>query len=81
MILWLLIAGRWSFFISFFLIYFTGSESVEEDVLQMFFKDREVNGDFISKASDMLWQREVLKVVDPDAGQSADIGQQAEQVP
>ncbi|EOY33376.1 NF-kappa-B inhibitor-like protein 2 isoform 2 [Theobroma cacao] len=58
----------------------SGSESVEEDVLQMFFKDREVNGDFISKASDMLWQREVLKVVDPDAGQSADIGQQAEQV-
>ncbi|WRX32378.1 hypothetical protein QQP08_026260 [Theobroma cacao] len=58
----------------------SGSESVEEDVLQMFFKDREVNGDFISKASDMLWQREVLKVVDPDAGQSADTGQQAEQV-
>ncbi|XP_021278841.1 uncharacterized protein LOC110412591 [Herrania umbratica] len=57
----------------------SGSESVEEDVLQMFFKDREVHGDFISKASDMLWQR-VLKVADPNAGQSADTGQQAEQV-
>ncbi|XWS52819.1 hypothetical protein CRYUN_Cryun11dG0104900 [Craigia yunnanensis] len=56
------------------------SESVEEDVLQMFFKDREVNGDFISKASDMLWQREVLKVVDTDAGEPADATQQAEQV-
>jgi len=56
------------------------SESIEEDVLQMFFKDREVNGDFISKASDMLWQREVLKVVDGDAGEPADTSQQAEQV-
>ncbi|XVE79203.1 hypothetical protein DITRI_Ditri14bG0038900 [Diplodiscus trichospermus] len=56
------------------------SESVEEDVLQMFFKDREVNGDFISKASDMLWRRDVLQVVGTDAGQPADATQQAEQV-
>ncbi|XWS73868.1 hypothetical protein CRYUN_Cryun02cG0166100 [Craigia yunnanensis] len=56
------------------------SESVEEDVLEMFFKDREVNGDFISKASDMLWQREVLKVIDTDASEPADTTQQAEQV-
>ncbi|XWS71441.1 hypothetical protein CRYUN_Cryun03dG0138300 [Craigia yunnanensis] len=56
------------------------SGSVEEDVLEMFFKDREVNGDFISKASDMLWQREVLKDVDTDAREPADTTQQAEQV-
>ncbi|OMO59913.1 hypothetical protein COLO4_34005 [Corchorus olitorius] len=55
------------------------SESIEEDVLQMFFKDREVNGDFISKASDMLWQREFPKVVDADAGEAADTTQQAEE--
>ncbi|XP_022754090.1 uncharacterized protein LOC111302444 [Durio zibethinus] len=36
---------------------------MDEDVLHMFFKDREVNEDFISKAFDMLWQREVLRVV------------------
>ncbi|XP_022729598.1 uncharacterized protein LOC111284841 isoform X3 [Durio zibethinus] len=46
----------------------------------MFFKDREINGDFISKASDMLWQREVAKVVDADASEPADTTQQAEQV-
>ncbi|XVF05124.1 hypothetical protein REPUB_Repub05bG0144700 [Reevesia pubescens] len=56
------------------------SQSVEEDVLEMFFKDREVNGDFISKASDMLWQREVLKAVDAGASKPADITQQEVQV-
>ncbi|XP_006424162.2 uncharacterized protein LOC18034270 [Citrus clementina] len=30
------------------------SEVAEEDILQMFFKDRELNGDFISKASDIF---------------------------
>ncbi|XP_022729597.1 uncharacterized protein LOC111284841 isoform X2 [Durio zibethinus] len=58
----------------------SGGELVDEDVLQMFFKDREINGDFISKASDMLWQREVAKVVDADASEPADTTQQAEQV-
>ncbi|KAL2328443.1 hypothetical protein Fmac_021870 [Flemingia macrophylla] len=29
----------------------------DEDVLQMFYKERELNGDFISKASDLLWRR------------------------
>ncbi|KAE8656735.1 hypothetical protein F3Y22_tig00116997pilonHSYRG00254 [Hibiscus syriacus] len=56
------------------------SESVEENVLEMFFRDREVNGDFISKVSDKLWQREVLKVVDTNAIEPEDIAQQSEQV-
>ncbi|MED6169196.1 hypothetical protein PIB30_019309 [Stylosanthes scabra] len=30
---------------------------VEEDVLQVFLEEREINGDFISRLSDMLWQR------------------------
>ncbi|KAK2640795.1 hypothetical protein Ddye_022558 [Dipteronia dyeriana] len=42
-------------------------EVVEDDVLQMFLKDREVNGDFISRASDMFWLREVVKFVDTDS--------------
>nr|KJB55593.1 hypothetical protein B456_009G084000 [Gossypium raimondii] len=56
------------------------SESVEENVLEMFFKDREVNGDFVSKVSDMLWQREVLKVVDTDASEPAGTAEQSQQV-
>ncbi|KAK8550779.1 hypothetical protein V6N13_119280 [Hibiscus sabdariffa] len=55
------------------------SESVEENVLEMFFKDREENGDFISKVSDKLWQREVLKVVDTNASEPTDTAQQSEQ--
>ncbi|MBA0807184.1 hypothetical protein Gohar_023006, partial [Gossypium harknessii] len=46
----------------------------------MFFKDREVNGDFVSKVSDMLWQREVLKVVDTDASEPAGTAEQSQQV-
>lgn len=40
------------------------NELVEEDVLQMFLKDREENGDFISKVSDRLWLRETLESID-----------------
>lgn len=31
--------------------------SADEDVLQIFFKERELNGDFISRTSDLLWRR------------------------
>lgn len=55
-------------------------ESGEENVLQTFFRERQLNGDFISKASDILWQREVMKFVDADAGTLADSSQQPEQV-
>jgi len=43
---------------------FLVSELVEEDVLQMFMKDREENGDFISKVSDRLWLKEILESID-----------------
>ena len=55
-------------------------ELAGEDVLRMFFKERELNGDFISKASDMLWQREVMKFVDAEAGALPDTPQQPEGV-
>ena len=46
-----------------------------EDVLQMFLKDREENGDFISKVSDRLWLREVLESIDLNLnGASSAIG-------
>lgn len=56
---------------------------MEEDVLQMFFKDRALNGDFISKASDLFWQRDFLKFVEADAdsvGSFVDTPQQEDQV-
>ncbi|KAH9659696.1 NF-kappa-B inhibitor-like protein [Citrus sinensis] len=58
------------------------SEVAEEDILQMFFKDRELNGDFISKASDMFWLKGTSKFVDSDAdaGKFADNSEQAHQV-
>lgn len=58
------------------------SEVAEEDILQMFFKDRELNGDFISKASDMFWLKGASKFADSDAdaGKFADNSEQAHQV-
>ncbi|PRQ32338.1 hypothetical protein RchiOBHm_Chr5g0045261 [Rosa chinensis] len=42
------------------------SELAEEDVLQTFFKERQLNGDFISRLSDVFWQREFTNFVDGD---------------
>ncbi|KAJ0021145.1 hypothetical protein Pint_31809 [Pistacia integerrima] len=55
-------------------------EVAEDDVLHMFLKERELNGDFISKASDLLWQREVAKFVDADTVYVANSPQQSDQV-
>ena len=48
----------------------------------MFFKDRELNGDFISKASDMFWLMGASKFIDSDAdaGKFANNSEQAHQV-
>ncbi|KAF8403530.1 hypothetical protein HHK36_011634 [Tetracentron sinense] len=45
----------------------TASELTGEDVLQTFLKERQLNGDFISKVSDILWQRGVMELVDSEA--------------
>ncbi|XP_039129604.1 uncharacterized protein LOC120265718 isoform X1 [Dioscorea cayenensis subsp. rotundata] len=37
------------------------SEVFGEDVMRMFAKERQLNGDFVSKVSDMLWWKEMLK--------------------
>ncbi|KAK7404855.1 hypothetical protein VNO78_05865 [Psophocarpus tetragonolobus] len=39
---------------------------VDEDVLQTFFKERELNGDFISRAADLLWRRNFRNSGDHD---------------
>ena len=50
-------------------------------MLQMFLKDREENGDFISKVSDRLWLREVLESIDLNSnGGSSAIGLEDNQV-
>ncbi|KAF5751706.1 hypothetical protein HS088_TW02G00723 [Tripterygium wilfordii] len=56
------------------------SELVEDGVLQMFFEDRELNGDIISKVSDKFWQTDVVKFVNAGAGTLTDIPEQVEQV-
>ncbi|PKI73392.1 hypothetical protein CRG98_006330, partial [Punica granatum] len=43
------------------------SELLEEEVLRTFLKDRKLTGDFISKASDIIWQRDALKLINDDA--------------
>ncbi|KAI3984211.1 hypothetical protein MKX01_011165 [Papaver californicum] len=35
-----------------------------EDALQMFLRDRQLNGDFVSKVSDIIWRRDELKFID-----------------
>ncbi|KAL3718352.1 hypothetical protein ACJRO7_003481 [Eucalyptus globulus] len=55
-------------------------ELVEEEILKTFLKERQLSGDFISKASDMLWQREALKLVEPDVGVLPDSPQEPGQV-
>ncbi|KAL6209313.1 hypothetical protein ACLB2K_020255 [Fragaria x ananassa] len=52
----------------------TPSPVVEEDLLQTFFKDRQLNGDFVSRLSDVFWRTEFTNFVDGDhVGQSVDI--------
>lgn len=53
---------------------------MEDDVLLMFFKDRELNGDFISKASDRFWQGGIAKFVDVNDSKILDAPQQDELV-
>lgn len=54
---------------------------VDEDVLQIFFKERELNGDFISRASDLLWRRNFRNSGDYNISNLTDsTSQQTEQV-
>ncbi|XP_024994563.1 uncharacterized protein LOC112527930 [Cynara cardunculus var. scolymus] len=47
----------------------------EDDVLLMFLKDRELNGDFIAKVSDKLWMRKTIKIEDIKADLTNDATQ------
>ncbi|TKY67045.1 hypothetical protein E2542_SST09936 [Spatholobus suberectus] len=54
---------------------------VDEDVLQIFFKERELNGDFISRASDLLWGRNFRNSGDYDISElTNNTSQQTEQI-
>lgn len=53
----------------------------DEDVLQIFFKERELNGDFVSRTSDLLWQMNFRNSGDYDISKlTNDTSQQIEQV-
>lgn len=53
--------------INFFFFFFSsGSQIVGDEVMQTFMKERQLNGDFISKVSDALWRRAGLSNVDAE---------------
>ncbi|RZB75058.1 hypothetical protein D0Y65_033803 [Glycine soja] len=55
--------------------------NADEDVLQIFFKERELNGDFISRASDLLWRRDFRSSGDYDISElTNNTSQQTEQI-
>ncbi|XP_010251671.1 PREDICTED: uncharacterized protein LOC104593495 [Nelumbo nucifera] len=52
----------------------------EEDVLQIFLKERQLSGDFISKASDILLRSDILNFVDSDSSVLEENPQQLDKV-
>ncbi|KAF6147774.1 hypothetical protein GIB67_006747 [Kingdonia uniflora] len=42
------------------------NEIAREDLLQFFLKERQLNGDLVSKTCDLLWKRDELKYVDSE---------------
>lgn len=66
--------------LSFLFPCFIVSELAEDDVLRVFLRERQLNGDFISKACDKFWQRGVAEFVDVDDDKLSDIPQGSEQV-
>jgi hypothetical protein len=53
----------------------------DEDVLQIFLKERELNGDFVSRTCDLLWQMNARNSSDYDVSKFTDNNsQQIEQV-
>jgi len=46
----------------------------------MFLKERQTNGDFVSKVSDMLWRRETLEFSDSETSSMQENLQQHDEV-
>lgn len=44
----------------------SGSEVAGKEIMQIFLKERQTNGDFVSKIYDNLWRKDELKFVDPE---------------
>lgn len=62
-------------------VFFKGSEVVDEEIMEIFLKERQTNGDFISKASDMLWRGEALKFANSETITVQENIQELDQVP
>lgn len=60
----------------------TTVSDVDEDVLQTFLKDRELNGDFVSRTCDLLWRMDIRNSGDYDVSKLNDDNnaQQIEQI-
>ncbi|CAL9167350.1 unnamed protein product [Musa hybrid cultivar] len=59
---------------------FPESDVAREDVLQMFLKDRQLNGDFISKVSDFLWSKENIEFAELETNTLKEDNQYHEEV-
>ncbi|KAJ8472054.1 hypothetical protein OPV22_026397 [Ensete ventricosum] len=59
---------------------FPESEIAGEDVLQMFLKDRQLNGDFISKVSDILWSKKNIEFAELETNTLKEDNQYHEEV-
>ncbi|KAJ4970673.1 hypothetical protein NE237_003772 [Protea cynaroides] len=57
-----------------------GNELATEDALQMLLRERKLNGDFISKATDFLWMRGNLESVNSEVRIYGEIPRQLEEV-
>lgn len=54
---------------------------VDEEVLQIFLKERQLNGDFVSRTTDLIWQMNFRNSGDYDVSELTDnYSQQTEQV-
>ncbi|KAL9247328.1 hypothetical protein vseg_020770 [Gypsophila vaccaria] len=58
----------------------SASERVEDDVMREFLQDRQLNGDVITKFSDILFQRRAMSFSDAEANEFVDITQTAEEI-
>lgn len=59
---------------------FAVQERAGHDVFQMFLKERRLDGDIISKVSDMIWVKDYLNVIDSEVSVLGETPQQRPEV-
>lgn len=57
-----------------------GNEAIGEDIMRTFVMERQANGDFITKVTDLIWRRDELKLDNPETGFLEENHQQLDEV-